>query len=188
MKRIISVLFVICMLLSTVSAYADDNAGSGEGDTSDTLEGKGFCRSSEYMYKVSVYVGLSDTADESSDLMTDWREIGQNPLYVKPGSFTLPSGVLGGTGNKVDYLNGLAFSPVVINEFVTDSPPPIPITHGGNINSVKSYFGDTATLLCLLDGFALQLGQTREGLVEGLMFSIDGEMVKNEPERILQSK
>lgn len=127
-KCILGILLVIALLISSVSVFADDNADTGSGDTSNALDGKGFYRGSEYMYKVSVYVGLSDTADKNSDLRTKWRMIGAKPIFVKPSNFTMPSGVFLGNGSKVDYQNGDSLasnnSPIIL----TDTPPPIPIT------------------------------------------------------------
>jgi hypothetical protein len=167
--------------------YADDNADTGSGEVGDALEDKGFYRTSEYMYKVSVFVGLSDNADEFSSL-SGWQEIGSEPIYLKPSTFSLPSGTVGSVGSKIDYLNGATLSPVSIDNVLVDNPPPIPITHGGNIEAVKSYFGDTYTLDMLINKFAGQMGTTREGLVNSLSFNIDGESVSGEPDRILPDK
>jgi len=139
------------------------------------------------MYKVSVFVGLSDNADEFSSL-SGWQEIGSEPIYLKPSTFSLPSGTVGSVGSKIDYLNGATLSPVSIDNVLVDNPPPIPITHGGNIEAVKSYFGDTYTLDMLINKFAGQMGTTREGLVNSLSFNIDGESVSGEPDRILPDK
>lgn len=66
-KRLISIL-LICILLVTANIYAEDNADSGNGNTNNALKGKGFYRSSEYMYKVSIYVGLSDNTDMNDNI------------------------------------------------------------------------------------------------------------------------
>jgi hypothetical protein len=187
MKRIITLLISVLMILVSVPVFADDNADSGEGETGDALEDKGFYRSSEYMYKVSIYVASSDDADEYSAL-GQWHKLGTNPVYMKPSSFTLPSGVLGSSGNKIDYQNGQALQPITINQVLTHDPPPIPITHGGNIEAVKSYFGDTNTLNALIDYIAYQDGTTREALVSSYTFAIGDESVSGEPERILPVK
>lgn len=164
-RSVLGLFLVMALLIGSLTVYADDNADTGSGDTSNALDGKGFYRGSEYLYKVSVYVGLSDTADKNSDLGTEWRMVGANPIFVKPSNFTMPSGVFLGSGSKVDYQNGDSLasnkSPIIL----TDTPPPIPITHGGNINDIKSYFGDTKTLIGIIDVFADQKGTSREGLV-----------------------
>ena len=187
-RKMIVIIVILTLLLTTVAIRADDNADTGDGDTSSALEGKGFYRSSEYMYKVSIYVGLSDTASENGSLSSNWKKIGTQPLYIKPSSFELPSNVLGSSGSKIDYLNGQSLSPVYLNNYITDNPPPIPITNGGNIESVKSYFGDTRTLIGLIDGFAAQLGTSREGLVSGLYFTIDREKNQYPYEKIMPIK
>lgn len=187
-KRIISLVLILLIAFGSFSAYADDNADTGEGDTNTALKGKGYYRGSEYMYKVSVYVGLSDKADKNTNLNTDWRMIGNDPIYVKPSSFTLPNNVIGSSGSKIDYQNGQTLSPINITDYITDTPPPIPITNGGNITSVKSYFGDTATLNMLINNFASQRGTTREGLVSNINFTIDGETKKHPANEILPIK
>ena len=95
-KSILGILLFIALLISSIPAYADDNADTGSGDTSNALDGKGFYRGSEYMYKVSVYVGLSDQADKNTSLSSDWRMLGSRPIYVKPSNFSMPSSVFYG--------------------------------------------------------------------------------------------
>jgi len=163
-SKIISILLIL-LIVSTNNLFADDNADTGSGNTNDALDGKGFYRSSEYMYKVSVYVGNSDDSNEYGVLSRDWYRLGKKPIYLKPSSFTLPQNTIGALASKVDHLNGAPFKPVNIDLYLTDSPPPIPITHGGNIEAVKSYFGDTWTLDMLINNFASQMGTTREGIL-----------------------
>lgn len=188
MKRTLTLILCMLLLLSIVNVYADDNADTGDGTTNDALKGKGFYRTNEYMYKVSVYVGNSDTSDEYGSLGANWIEVGNNPIYLKPSSFAMPENVIGSMGSKIDYLNGAAINPIEVNTYLTDNPPPIPITHGGNIESVKSYFGDTWTLGMLINNLANQMGTTREGLVNGMIFTIEGETKTYEPEKILPIK
>ncbi len=179
---------MIILLINTVVVFADDNADTGSGETGDALENKGFYRTSEYMYKVSVFVGLSDDTDEFSSLSGQWHELGSNSIYVKPSTFSIPEGTVGSAGSKIDYLNGESLSPIEFTQFLTDDPPPIPITHGGNIEAVKSYFGDTGTLNMLINEYAIKQGTTREGLISSIEFDIDGETVLGEPDRILPEK
>lgn len=187
-RRILSLVLVLLLAISSFVVYADDNADTGKGDTNNALKDKGFYRGSEYMYKVSVYVGLSDTADKNSSLSSEWRMIGNDPIYVKPSSFTLPSNVIGSAGNKIEYQQGQSLSPIKITQYITDNPPLIPITNGGNITSVKSYFGDTATLNMLLNNYATQLGIAKEALVSNITFTIDGKTKKYPVEEILPVK
>jgi hypothetical protein len=177
----------VLLLVTAFPVYADDNADTGSGDTGDALEGKGFYRTSEYMYKVSVYFGSSDDDDEFSSLL-QWNQLGSESIYIKPSSFTLPSGTLGSTGSKIDYQSSQTLQPININQVLTHNPPPIPITHGGNIEAVKSYFGDTHTLNAIIDYIAFNNGTTREGLVSSYTFNLGGESVTGEPERILPEK
>jgi hypothetical protein len=188
-KNIYVIVFLIFVLLS-ISVFADDNADTGEGDTTKqkNINERGFYRSSEYMYKVSVFVGLSDEADMYSDI-NSLKMIGNNPIYVKPSTFSLSNNTIGSRGNKIDYSNGERLSNIILNQnVITDNPPPIPITNGGNINSVKSYFGDTETLNFLIDAFADQKGILKEGLVSNINFTIDGETGRVSPDEILPIK
>lgn len=187
-KKCIIFILIIVTILMQITAFADDNADTGSGDTTGALPDKGYYRGSEYMYKVSVFVGLSDNADKYSSLDSNFKMIGNSPVYIKPAHFTLPNNVIGTVNSKVDYLNGAALRPSVITEYITDNPPPIPITNGGNINSVKSYFGDTATLNTLINNFAEQKCTTREGLVSNINFTIEGVTKKYPPNEILPIK
>jgi hypothetical protein len=188
LKNVLMTLIIGMIFLNAITVYADDNADTGSGDNSNALDGKGFYRGSEYMYKVSVYVGLSDQADKNTNLSSDWKMIGSSPIYVKPSNFTMPVDVFYGIENKVNYQNGSDLLPNNSPIIITDNPPPIPITNGGNINSVKSYFGDTKTLVGFIDAFATQNGTTREGLVESITFTIDGERKSYPAEEILPIK
>ena len=187
-NRVLAVLLIIAFMMSGLTAFADDNADTGIGGAEDALIGKGFYRTNEYMYKVSVYVGLSDTADKNSHLGTDWRMMGSNPIYVKPSSFTRPSNAFYGSEGKVNYQKGGALTSDPSPKIVTSNPPPIPITHGGNIQTVKSYFGDTETLNFFIDGFASQKGTSRAGLVENITFTIKGGSKKYPASEILPVK
>lgn len=187
-KKTMLIIIIFVITLNQLSVFADDNADSGSGGTEEAMKGKGFYRGREYMYKVSVYVGLSDKVDSKSNLSTDWKMIGSSPVYIKPPSFTLPSNVMGSLRNKEDYINGKSLSPVKISHYITDNPPPIPITHNGNINAVKSYFGDIGTLNMLLNNYASQKGTTREGLVSGIDFKINGETKRYSADEILPIK
>jgi hypothetical protein len=154
---------ILMLTFNSIIAFADDNATSGEGDTQDALPDKGFYRGSEYMYKVSVYVGLSDEAGKDGSLSSNFKMIGNQPIYIKPSHFGTPNNVSFASNNKPSYYSGDLLKPNTSPQILVDDPPPIPITNGGNIGSVKSYFGDTETLNAFIDAFALQKGTTREG-------------------------
>lgn len=82
----------------------------------------------------------------------------------------------------------VSLSPITINEVITGNVPPIPITNGGNINSVKFYFGDTRTLIGIIDDIAEKKGTTREGLVRNIQFTINSKTGLYPPEEILPVK
>lgn len=188
LKSVLGLFLVMALLIGSLTVYADDNADTGSGDTSNALDGKAFYRGSEYMYKVSVYVGLSDQADKNTDLGGYWKMIGSRPILVKPSNFTMSSNAFIGIENKVNYQNGSALAPNDSSIIITDNPPPIPITNGGNIGSVKSYFGDVNTLNMFINYFASQKGTSREGLVENIIFTIEGETKRYPAEEILPIK
>lgn len=173
--KILKIIIVLLLCLNfSINAFADDNATSGSGDTGNAAVGRGFYRGSEYMYKVSVYVGLSDNVDTNSNLGT-FIMIGSKPIYIKPSHFELPENLVGGKWGKVDYLEGASLESYEVSSTISDNPPPPPITNDGDINRVKEYFGDTATLNMLISNFAQQKGTTRDGLVSSIQFTINGE-------------
>ncbi len=174
MRKITSLFISIIMVLTSVfSVYANDNATSGNGDVTDAV--LGYYLSREYMYKVSLYVGLDENCDETHGINGNYKMIGDEPLYIKPDTFGLPDNTIGTMNNKIDYLNGSDISVVPLDQYVTDkNVPKTPITNYGNISSVKSYFGDTNTLNLLIDSFAEQKSVSRDGLVSGTKFKIDG--------------
>lgn len=190
-KKILSIFLFFTLLFSiSISAFTDgsDNADTGSGSTGNKVDGKGFYRSGEWMYKVSVYVGLSDKVDTRTSLSSGYKMIGKSPIFVKPSNFVLPDGVIFGKSSKVNYIKGAGLESNPNPKIVTDNPPPPPITNGGTIGSVKSYFGDTGTLIRLIDAFAQQKGTTREGLVMDIEFTIDGKKGKQSPKDILPIK
>ncbi len=105
-NRIISVLVLVALILVSFSTFADDNADTGSGDTNNALKDKGYYRGSEFMYKISVFVGLTDEVDKNSRLTSEWKMIGNEPVYVKTSSFSISSQVFCGSRNKVGYING----------------------------------------------------------------------------------
>lgn len=153
--RKIIILFICVLMLFKIPSHilAEDNAGSGDGNTGGAVKGKGFYRSGEWMYKASIYVGNKDTAETNSSFYHNYINIGE-PVFIKPSSFTLPSGTWYMRDDKVNYLRGGSLSPSYNPKIITDNSPPIPITHGGNLQSVKNYFGDTYTLEMILNAIA----------------------------------
>lgn len=177
LKKLIVVLVIVitCFSLGIV-ANADDNATGGDGDTSSAASGYGWYNSPEHLWKVSLYVGKSDTASKSSNLINDFYQVGNTHIYLKNTNWSLRSGTKFGAYNKVQYYNGTplqyaANSPKIIS---TASCPKVPIACGGDIDTVKSYFGDTNTLNMILNAIADVKGTTQAGLVAGLNFTIQG--------------
>lgn len=186
-KRIVLFLCLIILLTIPLTSLAEDNAGSGDGSTSGAVKGKGYYRSGEWMYKVSIYVGLKDTAETSSSFYHNYTNIGES-VFVKPSSYTIPTGTIFAKNNKVDYLRGAGLESYSNPKIITDNPPPIPITHGGNLQSVKNYFGDTHTLEMILNAIAKGKNTSWEGLISNIDFTIEGKKGKQEPKDILPMK
>ena len=194
MKKIAKILalLLLCITLLPASYFSfaeggDDNAGTGSGGTGSKVDGKGFYRSGEWMYKVSVYVGLSDTAITSTSFYYGYKNIG-DPVFVKPSNFSLPNGVFFGKYNKVEYLRGKGLDVDPNPSVIVDNPPAIPITNGGTLSAVKDYFGDSLTLKMLINNIAKQQGTTWEGLVKNIEFTINGKKGKQNPNDILPIK
>jgi len=193
MKKILKtfLIFILCIMVLPIVSYGNgsDNADTGTGEGEGKAEKGGHYNSGEWMWKVTIYVGTSDKVNTSHSLNENFQKIGE-PVFIQPSSFSIPNGTIFMKNNKADYLNGAGlernFSPKVITDNKT---PPPPITHkGGNINQVKSYFGDTGTLIRIIDGVADQQGTTREGLVSGISFTIDGKKGTKDPKDILPVK
>ena len=183
-------LSILClMLFIPVTLLADDNASGGSGSVGGATGGYGYYNSGEYMYKVSVYVGLSDKAKTSDPDLLNFRMIGNAPIYVKPSTFALPGDTKFGSNSKANYLAGAGFglaSSIKILE-VPSLPPP-PVTSGGNITSIKEYFGSSQSLNSFINAFAQQKGTTPGGLVSGLNFTLNGVTGTVSPDRILPVK
>lgn len=126
-KRTISMILALTFLFS-ISIFADDNVDTGEGGARPAIVAK--YRTAEWLYKGSIYVGLSDNA-----------------------------------------------------------VPRIPITHDGNLNNnVKSFFGDTGTLLKQINKIAETYGTGKENLASNITFNIGEATGKFLPEDILPFK
>lgn len=186
-RAIIAFVFLIAFNFLALPTFAEDNAESGDGDTAGAVKDKGFYRSAEWMYKASIYVGLKDSVETNSSFYINYKAIGE-PVFIKPSSYKLPSGTWYMKHNKVGYLRGAILTPNDSPKIITDNPPPIPITHGGNLQSVKNYFGDTETLISIIDAIAQDQGTTWEGLVSNINFTIEGVKGKQDPKDILPIK
>lgn len=99
-KLITSIFLIVFIPLIWLPTFAEDNAGGGDGDTGGAVKGKGFYRSGEWMYKASIYVGNKDTAETKSSFYHNYVNIGES-VFIKPSSFSLPSGTWYMRENKV---------------------------------------------------------------------------------------
>ena len=164
-------------LLSAFSftAFADDNATSGEGTTHAAAEGYGWYNSYQYMWKVTLYVGKKDTVTKQSSLTADFYKIGT--VIMKNSNWTLSSSAIFGDKTKAEYYSGQSMTRVTnYYKVLSDSNcPKIPVACGGDIGTVKEYFGSTGTMTTILNGLAEQNETTTYGLVSTKSFTIGGQ-------------
>ena len=176
MKRILSILLLMATLLSafSITAFADDNATGGDGTTHGASDGYGWYNTNEFMWKVTLFVGKSDQATKQSSLTNDFYRIG-TVIMKRPGC-TFNSNCVFGNATKIDYYGGTTMSLISNPSVVVDDAnvPKIPITHNGNIDTVKSYFGSTGTMNVILNGIAQKSGTTQYGLLKNKTFTIGG--------------
>ena len=175
MKRILSILLLMATLLSafSITAFADDNATAGEGTTHSASDGYGWYNTNQFLWKVTLYVGKSDQATKQSNLTNDFYRIG-TVILKRPG-WSVSSSCVFGNATKVDYYGGTSLS-LVTNPYIMEesSCPKVPILCGGNVDTVKSYFGSTGTLSTLLNNIASHNGTTAYGMVKSKTFTIGG--------------
>ena len=148
MKRILSILLLMATLLSafSITAFADDNATGGDGTTHGASDGYGWYNTNEFLWKVTLFVGKSDQATKQSSLTNDFYRIG-TVIMKRPGC-TFNSNCVFGNATKIDYYGGSSMTLVTNPYYIDDANvPKIPITHNGNIDTVKSYFGSTGTMI-----------------------------------------
>lgn len=157
----------------SITALADDNATGGDGTTHDASDGYGWYNTNEFLWKVTLFVGKSDQVTKQSSLTNDFYRIG-TVIMKRPGC-TFNSSCVFGNATKVDYYGGTSLSLVTNPYYIDDANVPrIPITHDGNIDTVKSYFGSTGTMNTILNGLAGNQGTTQYGLVKNKTFTIGG--------------
>ena len=175
MKRIISILLLIATLLSafSITAFADDNATGGDGETQDAWDGYAWYNEYQYLWKVTVFVGKSDQASKQDSLTEDFYRIGT--VIMKKTGWTVPSSAKFGNGTKVDYYAGMTMdmdtSPYIISD---KNCPAVPIACGGDLEKVKSYFGSTGTMSTVLNGIVDDNDTTKEEMLSKLTFTIGG--------------
>ncbi len=175
MKRIVCFIMLTVLLLSvfSITALADDNAQGGSGNAQNAVTGYGWYNTYEYLWKVTLFVGKSDQATKQSNLVNDFHRIGT--VVMKKTDWTVSSSVKFGSGIKVDYYSGAAMTMNTSPHIVSDSNcPKVPIACGGNIETVKSYFGSTGTMTTVLNAIASRKGTTKESMLNSLSFTIGG--------------
>ncbi len=175
MKRILCFILLTATLLSAfcMTAFADDNAQSGTGDTHGPASGYAWYNGYQYLWKVTLYVGKSDQATKQSNLLADFYKIGT--VIMKKNDWSVSSNVKFGSNTKVEYLAGSTFGMATAPTIISHSScPKIPVVCGGDINTVKSFFGSTGTVLTVLNTVASDRGVTKEQMLSYLRFDIDG--------------
>lgn len=175
MKRILSILMLLAFMLTAfyLPVFADDNATSGDGDTESAKDGYGYYRESEFLWKVTLFVGKSDEAYKYSSLTSDFYIVGT--VIMKRTDWSVSSSVQFGAYTKIDYYNGTGLSISKSVNIISDpNCPAVPIACGGNLYTVKSYFGSTGTLNTVLNAIASQNGTSAYGLLSSKRFTIGG--------------
>jgi hypothetical protein len=166
----------MAILLSAFSIPAlagNDNAQSGDGETSDATKGYAYYNPAQFLWKVTLFAGKSDQVSKQDSLTDDFYQIGT--VIIKKTGWSVPTGTKFANGIKVDYYDGMAMdidsSPYIISDA---NCPAVPITSGGSINRVKSYFGSTGTMSTVLNGIAEDKQTTKEEMLSKLSFTIGG--------------
>lgn len=159
----------------SVTALADDNATSGSGNTQDATAGYAWYNPYQYLWKVTLFVGKSDQATKSSNLINDFHRIGT--IVIKKTGWKVYPPVKFGSGTKVDYYSGVPMTMDTSPYIISDSNcPQIPIVcDNGNIETVKAYFGSTGTMSTVLNAIAEDKGTTKESILTSLTFTIGGK-------------
>jgi hypothetical protein len=149
----------------SITAFADDNAQSGTGDTHGAASGYAWYNTYQYLWKVTLYVGKSDQASKSSNLQNDFHRIGT--VVMKKTGWNVSSSVKFGSGTKVDYYSGAAMTMDTSPKIISDANcPKVPIVCDGDIGTVKAYFGSTGTVTTILNAIAEDKGTTKESIAQ----------------------
>ena len=179
MKRIIAFILLTVTVLSAFSFLSipvfagDNNATGGDGDTHPAAQGYGWYNSSQYLYKVTLYVGKSESASKQSSLTDGFYCVGT--VILKKTGWEVKSKTVFGDKTKVEYYSGASMTRMQNPYIISDSGcPKIPIACDGDIDEVKAYFGSTGTMNTLLNAIASQNGTTPYGLLKNKTFTIDG--------------
>lgn len=189
-KRYWLLLTSLVLIMATAfgfPCFADDNVTGGDGDTEGAASGYGMYAPREHLWKISLYVGKKDTSNKSSNLINDYYLVGNTHIYLKNTDWRTAKGTKYGAYNKVQYYNGTKLGyhssyPIVITD---TNCPKVPIACGGNVQTVRSYFGSTGTLNTVLNALASGKGTSKAGLVSNLNFTIAGQTKKWDSSYIL---
>lgn len=188
MKRVLSYILIFTVMMVNI-IFCDDNADSGgNGNVNNATHG--FYKKSEYMYKVSVYIGKKENADITDNLNNDFYLLGNTSIYLKDKSFKLDTSkdIFLGKYNKCQYLNGFKFeTEIEQNTYDADVPAP-PLSHDGSLSIVKKYFGDTNTLTFLIDKISESKGISSSELVESYKYLYNSEWKNISAEFLLPIK
>lgn len=173
-KMWLPLLLILLAVLLTLPVYADDNVTTGDGDTAGAAKGYGWYRDKEYLWKASLYVGKEDTASKAGNLADDFHCLG-TVLLKKPG-WTVPSATKFGTNSKAEYLDGAVMGMATeVRVYNLENCPAVPVAcEGGNLDTVKSFFGSTGTLQFLLRTLAAERNTDAETMLSSLSFTIGG--------------
>ena len=106
----------------SITAFADDNAQSGSGDTHGAASGYAWYNTYQYLWKVTLFVGKSDQASKSSNLQNDFHRIGT--VVMKKTGWNVSSSVKFGSGTKVDYYSGAAMTMDTSPKIISDANCP----------------------------------------------------------------
>ena len=72
-KKTTAVILTLIMLFSLcVTMYADDNANTGDGTSGYAGSNMGWYSEGQYLWKVTLYVGKTDTVTKQSNLTNDF--------------------------------------------------------------------------------------------------------------------
>jgi hypothetical protein len=173
----ITVFFLLAAIILSAFSFSvsagDDNATGGDGSAHSAAEGFGWYNYNEYLYKVTLYAGKSDTASKQSSLLNDFYKIGT--VIVKKTGWTISESVLFGSATKAEYYSGTPMTQLVNPLIISDANcPKIPIVTFGDIDVVKQYFGSTGTMNTLLNALANNAGTSAYGLLRNKTFTIGG--------------
>lgn len=175
MKKTISVILALLLLsASPFCVYADDdNATGGEGNTQGAESGWGWYNTSQYLWKVTLYCGKSDTATKQDSLTDDFHKVGT--CIMKKTGWTIPSGTKFGNRPKAEYYAGKSMTRKTGITVLEDAGcPAVPIACGGNLDTVKAYFGSTGTVNTILTFIARQEGTTPDCYMCDFPVTING--------------